>query len=53
MERKLSKGGRLGRVLGSSGGSSGIGSDHPPSPEQNGRFIRTNSTSGKCFPNFS
>lgn len=41
--------------LESSGGSSGIGSDHPPSPdapdspECNFNALETQSTSGKCF----
>ncbi|KAK6640540.1 hypothetical protein RUM44_012236 [Polyplax serrata] len=45
-EKKNSKGGPLGRILESSGGSSGIGSDHPPSPDQNGRYLDNHSTSG-------
>lgn len=45
--KKIQKGGPLGRVLGSSGGSSGIGSDHPPSPDQNGRYLDNQSTSGE------
>lgn len=52
VEKKASKGGPLNRVLGSSGGSSGIGSDHPPSPDQNGRYLDNQSTSGEfcsCF----
>ncbi|KAK6636408.1 hypothetical protein RUM43_010069 [Polyplax serrata] len=46
-EKKNSKGGPLGRILESSGGSSGIGSDHPPSPDQNGRYLDNHSTSGE------
>lgn len=48
-EKKNLKGGPLGRILESSGGSSGIGSDHPPSPDQNGRYLDNQSTSGKRF----